>query len=46
MLTCKGCLDYDDCPYHEPNDFIPYKEDDTIGCPCGYAKEDEQPVGQ
>lgn len=40
-LTCKGCLDYEDCPYHDPSDYTPYLEDGiTVGCMFGYAKED------
>lgn len=38
--TCKGCLDYDDCPYHEPSDYTPYFDDGTVGCKFGFAKED------
>jgi len=41
MLTCRYCLDYEDCPYHEPSDYTPYKEDDTVGCPFDYAVEED-----
>jgi len=37
-LSCEGCLDYDDCPYHDPNDVTPYLDDNTIGCPFNLAK--------
>lgn len=40
MQTCNGCLDYEDCAYHEPSAYTPYREDGSIGCPYVNKKED------
>lgn len=39
LCSCKGCLDYDDCTYHEPNAYTPHREDGSIGCPYVNTEE-------